>query len=161
MKIMTTLFISFVVLLNLACNNHEVNEVLDNQDSGFAIVEKVSVSGTEENYNFSVTLKSPDLGCNQYANWWEVVTENEELVYRRILGHSHVNEQPFTRSGGTVRVGADDIIIIRGHMNTSGFGEGEIALKGSVSTGFKLFKVNKGFASSLEGVEPQPSGCAF
>ncbi len=46
-------------------------------------------------------------------------------------------------------------------MNTSGFGEGEIAMKGSVNTGFKLFKVSKEFGASLEEVEPQPSGCAF
>ena len=44
------------------------------------------------------------------------------LLYRRILAHSHVDEQPFVRSGGPVPVGASDIVIVRGHMNPGGYG---------------------------------------
>lgn len=133
----------------------------DDQDGAFTQVQKLTVSGNEGNYTFSVTLKSPDKGCNQYANWWEIITENEELIYRRILGHSHVNEQPFTRSGGSVKITAKDIVIIRGHMNTTGYGEGEIAMKGSVEAGFKSYLLAKDFANSVENDSPQPSGCAF
>ena len=161
MKIMTTLLLSFVLLFNVACNNQEVNDGAVEGGSSYAVVEKVSVSGSEGNYTFSVTLKSPDKGCDQYANWWEVMTENEELVYRRILGHSHVSEQPFTRSGGNVNINASDVVIVRGHMNTSGYGEGEIAMKGTVELGFESFVLSKDFAKSLESIAPQPTGCAF
>ncbi len=120
---------------------------------------KVNVTGKAENYTFSVTLESPDTGCDQYANWWEVITPGGDLVYRRILGHSHVNEQPFTRSGGPVHISGDQEVIIRAHMNNTGYG-GK-ALRGSVKAGFKPVALEKDFARNLETEEPQPSGCAF
>jgi len=158
---MVALLLSVFSLFNMACNTQEVSEVDNAIDSGYATVQKVSVSGTEGNYTFSVTLKSPDKGCSQYANWWEVITDNEVLVYRRVLGHSHVKEQPFTRSGGSVTISGSDIVIIRGHMNTTGYGEGEIAVKGSVENGFEPYIIAKEFGKELESVAPQPSACAF
>jgi len=160
MKIMNTLILSFLMLLNLACSKNESPKTII-ADSIYAVVESATVSGNEGSYTFSITLKSPDKGCNQYANWWEVITENEELVYRRILGHSHVNEQPFTRSGGSVKISATDIVIIRGHMNTTGYGEGKIGLKGSVESGFEPYVITKEFGAALESESPQPTGCAF
>ena len=157
---MTTYLLCFLLLFNMSCD-HQKTEVLENMASEYAVVQKVTVSGNEGAYNFSVTLLSPDEGCGQYANWWEVVTSDQELVYRRILGHSHVNEQPFTRSGGSVSIQEAEIVIIRAHMNTSGYGEGEIAMRGSVEAGFLPFSVSSKFASNLEQQDPQPSGCAF
>ena len=120
---------------------------------------KVKVTGSNNDYTFSVTLKTPDTGCDQYANWWEVISPVGDLIYRRILGHSHVNEQPFTRSGGVVRISADQEVIIRTHMNNTGYVSN--AMKGSVSKGFKPLKLDMDFAIDLETSEPQPSGCAF
>jgi len=119
----------------------------------------VKISGNPNDYTFSVTLESPDTGCDQYANWWEVITPGGDLVYRRILGHSHVNEQPFTRSGGPVQISEDQEVIIRAHMNNTGYG-GK-AMRGSVAAGFKPVVLEKDFAGYLETEEPQPSGCAF
>lgn len=124
-----------------------------------ADVLKVKVTGKAEDYTFLVTLESPDTGCDQYANWWEVITPGGDLLYRRILGHSHVNEQPFTRSGGPVHISADEEVIIRAHMNNTGYG-GKV-LRGSVKAGFEPVVLKKGFAENLETEEPQPSGCAF
>ncbi len=117
------------------------------------------MSGNENAYTFKVGIESPDKGCNQYANWWEVISENGDLVYRRILGHSHVNEQPFIRSGGTVNISKDQVIIIRAHMNTSSYGTQ--TFKGSVANGFALFTTAKDFAKELATEQPLPSGCAF
>jgi hypothetical protein len=129
---------------------------------GPAIVQGVKVSGGENAYNFSVTLKSPDTGCEQYANWWEVIAvDGNTLIYRRILGHSHVDEQPFTRSGGKVAISANTEVIIRAHMHPTGYGEGKIVMKGSVANGFIALDVAADFGADLEGVSPQPSGCAF
>ena len=126
---------------------------------GTASISKVSVSGDESNYIFSVEVKSPDLGCNQYADWWEVISEEETLIYRRILAHSHVNEQPFTRSGGAVGITKDQIVYVRVHMNNKGYGK--LVYKGSVAGGFNQETLEVSFASELETTEPLPTGCAF
>lgn len=124
-----------------------------------AEVMQVQVSGSEGGYTFSVTLKSPDTGCDQFADWWEVITPEGDLIYRRILLHSHVDEQPFTRSGGPVEVNSNRELIIRAHMNTTGYGT--VTMQGSVSGGFKMVSLSKDFAVSLEKKKPLPTGCAF
>ncbi len=124
-----------------------------------ARIVSVTTSGSENNYTFSVGISSPDTGCDQYADWWEVITEDGILLYRRVLAHSHVNEQPFVRSGGTVDITSSDIVIIRAHINTSGYGTN--VYKGSINTGFTSDTIDSDFAQNLETVEPLPSGCAF
>ena len=119
----------------------------------------VSVSGDVGAYTFSVELKSPDTGCDQYADWWEVIDADNTLIYRRILAHSHVSEQPFTRSGGVVAIAQDQEVIVRGHMNNLGYGK--VAMKGSVSAGFTTLDLEDDFASHLATVEPLPDDCAF
>jgi hypothetical protein len=123
------------------------------------IVTEVSVSGNPGAYTFHVGLKSDDTGCEQYADWWEIVDNSGALVYRRILAHSHVNEQPFIRSGGPVAIGKDQIVIIRGHMNKAGYGSK--AFKGSVKEGFREVTPEAGFGADLETSPPLPEGCAF
>ena len=125
----------------------------------FATIVSVTTSGADTNYSFSVGIKSPDKGCNQYANWWEVISEDGNLIYRRILGHSHVNEQPFVRSGGSINITKDQVVFIRAHMNNSGYGTQ--TYKGSVANGFSSFITDQDFAKGIENNEPQPSGCAF
>jgi len=106
-----------------------------------------------------VGISSPDTGCEQFADWWEIITENGTLLSRRILLHSHVNEQPFTRSNGGVTITSDQIVIIRAHMNTLGYGT-EV-FKGSITSGFSATTISGDFASELATQAPLPSGCAF
>jgi len=124
-----------------------------------ANVVAVQASGTPGAYSFNVTVKSPDTGCQQYADWWEVVSEDGKLLYRRVLFHSHVGEQPFTRSGGPVPVQTDTIVWVRAHMNTRGYGS--VAAKGSVKTGFTRAEPPADFAAGLAKQPPLPDGCAF
>lgn len=128
-------------------------------EATFADVTGVSVSGEPGAYGFSVTISSPDTGCEQFADWWEVISEDGELLYRRILLHSHVSEQPFTRSGGPVEIAADEIVIVRAHMNTGGYGG--VARRGSVEAGFEDDRSLEGFAPELASREPLPRGCDF
>jgi hypothetical protein len=125
----------------------------------FADVLSVGVSGNENAYTFAVEIRSPDTGCQQYADWWEVVAEDGGLIYRRILTHSHVNEQPFTRSGSSVGIIADTIVIVRAHMYPTGYGGA--AFRGSVTEGFEAIQPDPDFAPGLEIVDPLPDGCAF
>lgn len=119
----------------------------------------VQVSGAPGAYQFDVTIQSPDTGCQQYADWWEVVSADGTLLYRRVLAHSHVNEQPFTRAGGPVPVQPDTVVWVRAHMSATGYGG--VALKGSVRTGFQKAELDSTFAAELTAQLPRPEGCAF
>jgi len=125
----------------------------------FADVISVEVSGSDNSYQFSVGVRSPDTGCDQFADWWEVVSPDGQLLYRRILLHSHVGEQPFMRSGGPLPILPDQIVLIRAHLNTLGYG-GQ-ALRGSIAEGFTPFEVEADFAAALEDQPPLPQGCDF
>jgi hypothetical protein len=124
-----------------------------------ASVLEVGVSGETGSYRFSVRVSSPDEGCNQYADWWEVISQDGDLIYRRILLHSHVDEQPFTRSGGPVPIDEDTIVLVRAHMNTTGYGR--VAMKGSPLEGFNAVEINPDFAAQLSEEAPLPEGCDF
>ena len=119
----------------------------------------VSVSGTPGFYTYSVTVSSPDIGCDQYADWWEVLSESGELIYRRVLLHSHVNEQPFTRTGGPVDAQRDDMVFVRAHMNTGEYGA--MAMRGSVTDGFSVVEMPSGIGDGVETLGSLPDGCAF
>lgn len=124
-----------------------------------ADVQDVSIQGDEGAYTFSVRLKSTETGCEQYADWWEVLDEKGELLYRRILVHSHPGTQPFTRSGGAVAIKANDLVYIRAHMNKAGY-VGAI-MRGTVNRGFKILKEIPPFKKELETQEPLPKGCLY
>lgn len=125
----------------------------------FADVLSVQISGEPGAYQFAVEVASPDTGCEQFADWWEVISDDGQLIYRRILLHSHVDEQPFTRSGGPVDIATDTVVYVRAHMNTSGYGG--TVIQGTVQDGFKPVEVETGFGADLERVLPQPEDCAF
>ena len=124
-----------------------------------ASVVGVTVSGGPQAYTFAVSVQSDDLGCDQYADWWEVVTPEGELIYRRILNHSHVDEQPFTRDGGPVAVGATDEVVVRAHLHPSGY-VGD-ALRGTAEGGFGATVVEDGFGAELATAPPLPDDCWF
>jgi hypothetical protein len=124
-----------------------------------ADVVAVEVRGEAGAYSFSVTVKSPDEGCDRYADWWEVIGPDGELIYRRVLLHSHVEEQPFTRSGGAVQIEADRVVWIRAHMHPDGYGGS--AMRGSVGSGFEPAGLDKDFAFDLAQTSPLPEGCDF
>ena len=143
----TTIILSMLLASILQANSPQAN------------VTKVIPKGEESSYHFSVTLASDETGCDQYANWWEVLSEEGELLYRRILIHSHPTMQPFTRSGGYVKIKKDDIVYVRAHMNKLGY-VGDIFM-GSVSTGFEKVEDFPDFNNSIETKAPLPIGCLY
>ena len=152
--------LSAVIFVALCCSGEKSvsGQTIKNQTDQFANIAEIAIKGDANNYQFSVTITSPDRGCDQYADYWEVVSLEGELIYRRILRHSHVDEQPFTRSGGPVLISADEVVWIRAHMNTEGYG-GK-AYRGSVIDGFNQTEIPDGFAEDLINLDPKPS-CAF
>jgi len=124
-----------------------------------ADVVSVEVRGEAGAFELAVGIRSADTGCEQYADWWEVVDAEGRLLYRRILRHSHVDEQPFVRSGGPIALDRERIVWVRAHLHPSGYGGR--AMTGSVDTGFAPAKPEPGFAAALEDEPPLPEGCAF
>lgn len=124
-----------------------------------AKITAVECIGQPSSLTLSVTIESPDTGCDQYADWWEVFYPDSTLIYRRILGHSHVTEQPFTRTGGTFSVGLDEFIYVRAHMNNTGYGTQ--VFSGTVREGLVLDSLDVNYASGLANTEPLPTSCAF
>ncbi len=166
MKTFIPLLSFFVSCIFLCCSTDKAEDSLINtteaareSSQGSAIVTQVKISGDEDAYSFSVTMSSPDTGCEQYADWWEVVDTDGNLIYRRILAHSHVEEQPFTRSGGPIAISTTTEVYIRAHMNNTGYGSA--IFKGSVDTGFSAAQLDETFAEVLEKSAPLPDDCAF
>jgi len=157
--LLSTLWLFCCASENMSSLSETEEEPTEISNSKAAQVTAIEVTGIENAYTFSVTILSTDAGCEQYADWWEVIDLEGNLLYRRILGHSHVNEQPFTRSGGTVAISKEQEVYIRAHMNNLGYGD--VVLKGSVLMGFTKAELDTKFASNLETQAPLPTNCAF
>jgi len=147
-------YLLFIILVFLGCGESSTTEI-----PAKANVEKVIANGLENSYNFAVTINSDETGCDQYADWWEVIKADGTLVYRRILFHSHPSEQPFTRLGGGVSILKDDKVYIRAHLNNKGYG-GDVFV-GSIKDGFTLATTVPEFSKDIESLKPLPNGCAF
>ena len=136
----------------------------------YANVTAVAVTGTSGSFTFNVTIESADIDCSQYADWWEVLTNDGSLVYRRILEHSHTDANgssdtdapgnTFTRNGGPVPVSESDVVVVRAHMSVGGY-NGAV-MRGSVTDGFaQAPEIGGDFAAGVEHEDPQPNGCEF
>ncbi len=89
-----------------------------------------AVCDSPEYCSFAVTVRHADTGWTHYADAWEVLTPEGELLATRVLAHPHVNEQPFTRSLPNVPVPAElEVVIIRAHDSVHAYGGREIRLR--------------------------------
>ena len=89
-----------------------------------AIIENVETERSGATWTFSVTLSHADTGWDDYADGWRVLLEDETEVGFRELLHPHVNEQPFTRSLGSVQIPEEaKLVFIQARTNKGGWGE--------------------------------------
>ena len=91
---------------------------------GTADVVDVAVRCVSENVcTFAVTLRHDDEGWDHYADGFEILTTDGELLGNRVLGHPHVNEQPFTRTLQGVEIPESvDVVRVRAHDSVHGYG---------------------------------------
>jgi len=87
----------------------------------------VQVDVTQESgdrWRFAVTVQHADRDPDHWADWWRVrTTEGRELGHRVLL-HSHVDEQPFTRDE-VIHVPRDiRIVVVEAHDKVHGLGGG-------------------------------------
>ena len=105
-----------------------------------------AVQDGDGSWTFSVTVHHPDTGWDDYADGWDVVTEDglvlkhsNEDPFTRLLLHPHENEQPFTRSqGGIVIPEGVTRVTVRAHDLVDGFGGSEVAANSLLDSGPKF-----------------------
>lgn len=97
---------------------------------GEADVLEVQVNGAEGTYRFEVTVRHADVGWDHYADAWEIVGPDGEVIATRELAHPHVEEQPFTRSLLSVEI-PDGIaeVTVRARDSVHGHGGEEITVE--------------------------------
>ncbi len=81
-------------------------------------------------YRASVTLRHTDEGWDHYADRWEILDPEGNVIAVRELAHPHENEQPFTRSLGGISIPAEVTeVIVRGRDSRHGYGGSEMSLE--------------------------------
>lgn len=81
-------------------------------------------------WTFHVTVSHPDKGWEDYADGWDVVTPDGQVLkpdpdsaFTRTLLHPHVEERPFTRSQSGIRIPAGVTQVrVRAHDLVDGYG---------------------------------------
>jgi hypothetical protein len=74
-------------------------------------------------WRFDVTVRHADEGWDHYADKWEVLAPDGDVLGVRTRLHPHETEQPFTRSLGGVAVPAGiHIVTVRAHDSVHGYG---------------------------------------
>ncbi len=96
--------------------------------AGEADVLEVKVAcGSERLCRFDVTVRHDDQGWEHYANRWEVLSPEGQVLATRVLAHPHDTEQPFTRSLHKVNIPEEvDEVIVRAHDLVHEFGGREM-----------------------------------
>ncbi|MFD0917919.1 hypothetical protein ACFQ14_16050 [Pseudahrensia aquimaris] len=83
---------------------------------GADVVGVSKVQASDGSWRFRVTVAHGDEGWEHYANSWQVLAPNGQVIATRVLAHPHVEEQPFTRnkSGIVIPEGVDEVIVRAG-----------------------------------------------
>lgn len=101
---------------------------------GFAgeadVVEVDIFCNSESVCRFDVTVRHDDEGWEHFANRWEILSPDGEILATRELAHPHDDEQPFTRSLGNVKVppGLSEVVV-RAHDLVHGYGGRELTVQ--------------------------------
>jgi len=86
------------------------------------IVYVVAVREAAEEWTFAVTVRHADHDPDHWVDWWHVRTPEGRELGRRVLLHSHVDEQPFTRDA-RVRIPAHiRVVAVEAHDSLHGLG---------------------------------------
>jgi hypothetical protein len=91
---------------------------------------------TDGTWGFDVTVQHEDSGWEHYADRWEVLTSEGQVLATRVLTHPHVNEQPFTRSqSGIVIPEGVTQVQVRAPDLVHGYGGHEVVVNLTVAQG--------------------------
>ena len=102
-----------------------------------------AVQDSDGTWTFHVTVAHPDTGWEDYADGWDVLTPDGEVLkpdpgspFTRLLLHPHESEQPFTRSQSGVAIppGVTQVRV-RAHDLVDGYGGREVWVDLTVESG--------------------------
>jgi len=93
-----------------------------------ATIDDALAERSGDTWSVSVTLSHGDTGWDDYADGWRVVDAEGEVIGTRVLAHPHVNEQPFTRSLGGLKLEEGVAYFIEAKTLTDGWGEAQFPL---------------------------------
>ena len=102
-----------------------------------------AVQTSDGTWTFHVTVKHPDTGWEDYADGWDVLTPEGEVLkpdpgspFTRLLLHPHENNVPFTRSQSGIAVPEGVTLVrVRAHDLVDGFGGREVMVDLTVQSG--------------------------
>jgi hypothetical protein len=90
----------------------------------------------DSTWSFDVTVQHEDTGWEHYADRWEVLSPDGQVLATRVLTHPHVNEQPFTRSqSGIVIPEGITQVRVQAHDLVHGYGGREVVVDLTVVQG--------------------------
>ncbi len=93
------------------------------------VVNVAVVAAGDGVYRFDVTLSHADEGWKHYADGWEIRDGDGTVLATRVLAHPHVNEQPFTRGLGGVRIRPSlNVVTVAAHDSVHGYGGAEMTV---------------------------------
>jgi len=103
----------------------------------------VAVEVTEAgpgHWRFAVTVRHEDRDPDHWADWWRVRTADGRELGRRVLLHSHVDEQPFTRDEQIAITREVTVVIVEAHDKVHGLGGATVTvdLSRAVGPGYKV-----------------------
>ena len=104
------------------------------QNGDADVIEVRAIEQGNQGWTFHVTVSHTDTGWEDYCDGWDVVGADGKVVkvndsdrFTRLLLHPHVEEQPFTRSQGRLKIPESmTTVSVRAHDIVDGFGGKEI-----------------------------------
>ena len=84
----------------------------------------------DDRYTFNVNVRHDDEGWDHYADRWEILNLQDEIIAVRVLRHPHLKQESFTRSLPFVPVHQDTKEVkVRAHCSVDGFTGKEVVIK--------------------------------
>ena len=94
------------------------------------VLKATATANVGGSYTFSATVAHADTGWKHYADKFEILAPDGRVLGTRILIHPHVDEQPFTRGLGNVRIPAGIAeVIVRASDNVHKAGKVTFTVK--------------------------------
>jgi hypothetical protein len=73
-------------------------------------------------WRWVVTVRHDDRDPDHWADWWRARTSDGRELGRRVLLHSHVGEQPFTRDERIRLPAGVSMVVVEAHDKVHGLG---------------------------------------